>query len=278
MKILNEASGDSAAAASDACAASSSSFEDDQRREKAERLVLDARDSILAVLKALPDMNLCLSGENELNRTWVIEKCSGDDFVVSSEEFSESCEALWSDQIVKECFQKMSREHFPNEDKAAAARLLDRAGEIGKPEYLPTDEDMLYCYTPTKGTHARALSIRRSLLMNLEFLCPFPVSGLLESTVRIDRVDFNLREANDGALRDRWVQYSSSDVVAVIFVADASDFGREAMTHSLVRKKNTIYVLLYTTFSHACAIFPLRSPLAASGAIPSSSRSPSSSS
>lgn len=45
------------------------------------------------------------------------------------------------------------------------------------------------------------------------------ISGLLESTVRLDRVCFNLYEVSDDG-GDKWTQYSS-DAIAVIFVADA---------------------------------------------------------
>ena len=67
---------------------------------------------------------------------------------MESSRFWDAVEVLWRDPGVQTCFELLRREGSMVDN---AAYFFDRAGDLRRPGYLPTDRDILRCYEPTAG-------------------------------------------------------------------------------------------------------------------------------
>lgn len=139
---------------------------------------------------------------------FVISRCSSVDFDFPPE-FWDHVEVLWADPGMKMCFERSNEYQLID----SAKYFLDKVGEVRKPDYNPSEQDILRCRVLT--------------------------SGIFETKFRVDRVKFHMFDV--GGQRDerrKWIQ-CFNDVTAIIFVAASSSYNmvlREDQTQNRLRE------------------------------------------
>lgn len=171
-------------------------FSPDEIAEKKADIRQNVRDAILTLAQAMGSIDPPLSPESaeaELAHKYVIKECPRADFDYPPE-FWEHARLLWSDPSVQKCFERSNEYQLID----SAKYFLDKVDAIKKPDYNPSEQDILRCRVLT--------------------------SGIFETKFRVDRVKFHMFDV--GGQRDerrKWIQ-CFNDVTAIIFVASSSSY------------------------------------------------------
>ena len=171
-------------------------FSPDEIAEKKADIRQNVRDAILTLAQAMGSIEPPLSPESaeaELAHKYVIKECPRADFDYPPE-FWEHARLLWSDPSVQKCFERSNEYQLID----SAKYFLDKVDAIKKPDYNPSEQDILRCRVLT--------------------------SGIFETKFRVDRVKFHMFDV--GGQRDerrKWIQ-CFNDVTAIIFVASSSSY------------------------------------------------------
>lgn len=86
--------------------------------------------------------------ENQSYITYILTTAQQLDFDYPSEYF-DIVQSLWNDAGVQECFQRLNESQLIDYD----IYFLDRIHEIKKPDYIPSDEDIIHCRTPISNLY-----------------------------------------------------------------------------------------------------------------------------
>ncbi|PAA72179.1 hypothetical protein BOX15_Mlig033727g1 [Macrostomum lignano] len=171
-------------------------YDENARREKVPDIRRNIRDGMLSITGAMSNLNPPVELENPEYQQYV-------DYVqtetISKEfdyppEFFERCCLLWKDKGVQEAFSRANEYQLID----SAKWFLDKCEEVGKPEYLPDEQDILRCRVLT--------------------------SGIFETKFLVDKVMFHMFDV--GGQRDerrKWIQVFH-DITAVIFVSACSGY------------------------------------------------------
>ena len=108
--------------------------------------------------------------------------------------FTTDVRVFWTDPSVQKCFERSNEYQLID----SAKYFLDKVEHIQRPDYNPSEQDILRCRVLT--------------------------SGIFETKFRVDRVKFHMFDV--GGQRDerrKWIQ-CFNDVTAIIFVASSSSY------------------------------------------------------
>nr|VZI11159.1 unnamed protein product [Spirometra erinaceieuropaei] len=178
-------------------------------REKKEKIVdirKNLRDAICSVVGAMPNLKPAVEirrPENEPIRIYILEEASRPDFDFPP------CAQIWKDEGVQEAYERSNEYQLID----CAKYFLERTQELGKPDYIPTEQDILRCRVLT--------------------------SGIFETKFTVDKVQFHMFDVGgQREERRKWIQ-CFNDVTAIIFVAACSSYNmvlREDPNQNRVRE------------------------------------------
>ncbi|XP_046565107.1 guanine nucleotide-binding protein G(s) subunit alpha-like [Haliotis rubra] len=173
-------------------------FDNRERMSKIVDIKRNVRDSILAILMAMPQLDISLhDDENQKSVDLLLEEAQDADRPVSSD-FLTHTEILWKDKGIQESYSRCNEYQLLD----CAKYFLDKVNEIRNPDYLPSDQDILRCRVITTCVQHIDFSVNDS--------------G--------QQVQFSVYDVGgQRGERKKWIQMFDS-VVANVFVADVSSF------------------------------------------------------
>ncbi|OON20819.1 g-protein alpha subunit, partial [Opisthorchis viverrini] len=183
-------------------------FSESEKREKIEAIRKNLRDAICSICGAMnsikPPVELERS-ENRKLRDYILEHASKPDFeyppvgslhlvFILLQEFYTYCAKLWQDKGIQETFERSNEYQLID----CAKYFLDKTEELGRPDYIPSEQDILRCRVLT--------------------------SGIFETKFSVDKVNFHMFDVGgQREERRKWIQ-CFNDVTAIIFVAACSSY------------------------------------------------------
>lgn len=173
-------------------------FDPVERQSKIFDIKRNVRDSMVAITCAMKSLQPPIELENTENeskadyiRTVTIEFSEEHDY---DEEFFDFVESLWKDCGVQKCYDRSNEYQLID----CAKYFLDQVEVIRRPNYQPTEQDMLRCRVLTRG--------------------------IFETRFHVDRVQFHMFDVGgQREERRKWIQ-CFNDVTAIIFVVASSSY------------------------------------------------------
>ena len=129
-------------------------FTDVERRKKAGEIRGNIRDIFLAILTAMKTFDPPIAlNESNLDHAQYLkdyaERTLSTDECVFPPEFYERCVALWEDSGFQECYGRSDEYYLL--DCANYFLQPEKLREISDPNYIPSNQDILYCRYVTRS-------------------------------------------------------------------------------------------------------------------------------
>lgn len=197
-------------------------FNDDEKTKKITDIKRNLRDAMISILQAMTEMiprvELELS-ENQSSKDYILGHTrhfqdESDYFDV----FFDHLERLWSDAGVQKTFDRSNEYQLID----CAKYFLDQIKVIRKPNYTPTNQDLLRCRVLTQG--------------------------IFETRFTVEKVNFHMFDV--GGQRDerrKWIQ-CFNDVTAIIFVVASSSYNmtlREDSSQNRLREALSLFETIW---------------------------------
>jgi len=166
--------------------------------EKVHDIKCNIKDVMVTVIQAMPTLDPPISlgkAENEARLRYIQEEVMRPDFNFPPE-FFEHVQELWRDPGVQACFERSNEYQLID----CAAYFLDskKVKEIARPDYRPSNQDILRCRVLT--------------------------SGIFETKFVVEKVHFHMFDVGGQRIeRRKWIQ-CFNDVTAIIFIVACSSF------------------------------------------------------
>ncbi|XP_006808171.2 guanine nucleotide-binding protein G(olf) subunit alpha-like isoform X1 [Neolamprologus brichardi] len=196
-------------------------FNAEEKQQKVQDIRKNVKDAIVTIVSAMtilaPPIPLGNPG-NQFRADYIKSIGPLSDFEYT-EEFFEHTQKLWEDDGVKACFERANEYQLID----CAQYFLNRLDSVRRPDYSPTDQDLLRCRVLT--------------------------SGIFETRFQVDKVNFHMFDV--GGQRDerrKWIQ-CFNDVTAIIFVAASSSYNmviREDNSTNRLRESLDLYRSIWT--------------------------------
>ncbi|XP_035981574.1 guanine nucleotide-binding protein G(olf) subunit alpha isoform X1 [Fundulus heteroclitus] len=196
-------------------------FNAEEKQQKSQDIRKNVKDAIVTIVSAMSALTPPVSLGNPNNQFRV-------DYIKSiaplldfeyTEDFFEHTQKLWEDDGIKACFERSNEYQLID----CAQYFLDRLDSVRRPDYTPTDQDLLRCRVLT--------------------------SGIIETRFQVDKVNFHMFDV--GGQRDerrKWIQ-CFNDVTAIIFVAASSSYNmviREDNSTNRLRESLDLFRSIWT--------------------------------
>lgn len=171
-------------------------FSEEEKRQKIEDIKKNIRDAILTITGAMSTLIPSVQLEHQEDQwrvDYIQDVASSPDFDYPPE-FYEHTEILWKDKGVLQTFERSNEYQLID----CAKYFLDRVSLIKRPDYTPSEQDILRCRVLT--------------------------SGIFETKFQVEKVNFHMFDV--GGQRDerrKWIQ-CFNDVTAIIFVTACSSY------------------------------------------------------
>ncbi|VDO93617.1 unnamed protein product [Soboliphyme baturini] len=179
-----------------------------ERRERIIDIKNNVRESITVIVRAMSQLVPPIPFENvanEQNAHYVTEAASISNYNYP-DEFFDHVNALWKDAGVRACYERSNEYQLID----SAKYFLDKTDELRRPDYTPSEQDILRCRVMTRG--------------------------IFETKFEVDKVRFHMFDV--GGQRDerrKWIQ-CFNDVTAVIFVCASSSYNMVLMEDKAVNR------------------------------------------
>ncbi|KAF7255741.1 hypothetical protein EG68_07519 [Paragonimus skrjabini miyazakii] len=178
-----------------------------EKREKIDDIKKNLRDAICSISGAMHALKPPVELERQENkklRDYMLEDASKPDFdyppvgvlylSILFQEFYVYCAQLWRDKGIQETFERSNEFQLID----CAKYFLDKTEDLGKADYIPSEQDILRCRVLT--------------------------SGIFETKFSVDKVNFHMFDVGgQREERRKWIQ-CFNDVTAIIFVAACSSY------------------------------------------------------
>ncbi len=126
-------------------------FTEEEKQQKINEIHRNIRDSMHTILAAMPTLDPPLEAdapENAAKREWFLAQCQKpDDQFEYTEQFYDYAQALWNDKGVQECFARSNEYQLID----CAKYFLDRVEVVRKPDFSPSEQDILRARVLTSG-------------------------------------------------------------------------------------------------------------------------------
>ncbi|CAF0966793.1 unnamed protein product [Adineta steineri] len=171
-------------------------FTAQEKLDKVPDIKRNIRDALTSILRACDTLNPPIQLQDPANQaraTYILTTAHQIDFDYPAE-FFVNAQSLWNDTGVQRCFHRSNEYQLVD----CAKYFLDTISEISKPNYVPSDQDILRCRVLT--------------------------SGIYETIFTVERVRFHMFDVGgQREERRKWIQ-CFNDVTAIIFVTACSGF------------------------------------------------------
>lgn len=173
-------------------------FDTRERISKIADIRQNIKESIVEILSAMQNLGISLELDENKPRMEYILREAGNSEIQMEDEFMDNTEHLWGDAGVRECYSRSHEYQLLD----SAKYFLDRVEEIRKPDYIPSDQDILRCRVVT--TSIQHIQFDVADAGNPVQFSVFDVGG-------------------QRGERKKWIQVFDS-VVAIQFLADCSSY------------------------------------------------------
>ncbi|XP_075905148.1 guanine nucleotide-binding protein G(olf) subunit alpha-like isoform X2 [Nelusetta ayraudi] len=196
-------------------------FNTEEKKQKTQDIRKNVKDAIVTIVSAMSTLTPPVPLGNPANQFRVdyIKSIAPLSDFEYTEEFFEHAQKLWEDDGIKSCFERSNEYQLID----CAQYFLDKLDSVRKPDYTPTDQDLLRCRVLT--------------------------SGIFETRFQVDKVNFHMFDV--GGQRDerrKWIQ-CFNDVTAIIFVAASSSYNmviREDNSTNRLRESLDLFKSIWT--------------------------------
>lgn len=171
-------------------------FNEAEKKEKIVEIRKNVRDSMMVILSAMEEIEPPVSVDDpktEESKRYILTVATQPDFEYP-QVFYDHVLQCWSDKGVIACFERSSEYQLID----CAKYFLDKVEDVRKPDYNPSEQDILRCRVMT--------------------------TGIFETKFEVDKVRFHMFDV--GGQRDerrKWIQ-CFNDVTAIIFVCASSSY------------------------------------------------------
>ncbi|CAJ0584477.1 unnamed protein product, partial [Mesorhabditis spiculigera] len=171
-------------------------FTEAEKQEKMKDIRRNVKDSIQVILHAMDEIDPKVSIDDPANtpsRDYLLTTAADPEFDYP-QEFYDHVIKCWNDRGVRATFERSSEYQLID----CAKYFLDRVESVRKPEYSPSEQDILRCRVMT--------------------------TGIFETKFEVDKVRFHMFDV--GGQRDerrKWIQ-CFNDVTAIIFVCCSASY------------------------------------------------------
>ncbi|CAH0599845.1 unnamed protein product [Chrysodeixis includens] len=177
-------------------------FSASERAEKAHHIRHNIHESIHDIVHSMHRLNIDLQNPNNSRSKNIILNYGADGPKEYNEEYFDHVRSLWRDCGVRECFKRSNEYQLID----SAEYFLDRIDLIEKPDYVPSDADILRCRQKTTG------------IQKIEFKVKVPKS--MQGGVQ----DFWMFDVGgQRGERKKWIQVFEG-IHAIWFLVACSDF------------------------------------------------------
>ncbi|KAM3955433.1 LOW QUALITY PROTEIN: G protein alpha subunit f [Aphomia sociella] len=190
------------------------------REEKIKYIKHNIHESIYDIVRHMSSLSIGLQNIKNVQAQQYILKC-GPDGPAYTEEYFDNVRALWKDGGVRDCFNRSNEYQLID----SAQYFLDRIDLIEKPDYIPSDADILRCRQKTTG------------IQKIEFKVKLPkATGGVQDFWMFD-------VGGQRGERKKWIQVFEG-IQAVWFLVACSDFDqmlREDETQNRLREALVLF-------------------------------------
>lgn len=146
-----------------------------ERAEKANHIRHNIHESIHDIVDSMASLNIPLQNpKNNHSREYIL-KLGDDGPKEYTEEYFDHVRSLWRDGGVRECFKRSNEYQLID----SAEYFLDRIDLIEKPDYIPSDADILRCRQKTTGIQKIEFKVKvpKSMHGGIQDFWMFDVGG-----------------------------------------------------------------------------------------------------
>lgn len=171
-------------------------FNEAEKKEKIVEIRKNVRDAMMVILSAMEEIEPPVTVDEEKteeSKRYILTTASQPDFDYP-QVFYDHVLQCWTDKGVVACFERSSEYQLID----CAKYFLDKVEDVRKPDYNPSEQDILRCRVMT--------------------------TGIFETKFEVDKVRFHMFDV--GGQRDerrKWIQ-CFNDVTAIIFVCASSSY------------------------------------------------------
>lgn len=178
-------------------------FSDDDRREKISNIKQNIHESIFDIVNNMDKIQPPVrpkTAEAEKSIEYILNLGSNtpSDF---TEEYFNQVKIAWNDEGVQQSFERSNEYQLID----SAGHFLNRIDEVQKPDYIPDNQDILFCRIETRS------------ISKIEF--EVPLSKFQGGQARFWMYDVGGQRGH----RKRWIQVFDG-IQAILFLISASDF------------------------------------------------------
>ncbi|PAA67192.1 hypothetical protein BOX15_Mlig027162g1 [Macrostomum lignano] len=196
-------------------------FTPEEKKQKILDIKKNIRDAILSITGAMSNLTPQISLEHadyEPYIEYLQTEAPKPDFDYP-EQFFRYTALLWQDSGVRASFDRSNEYQLID----CAKYFLDKAEEVGRPDYEPSEQDILRCRVLT--------------------------SGIFETKFSVDKVQFHMFDVGgQREERRKWIQ-CFNDVTAIIFVTASSSYNmvlREDPTQNRLKESLELFQSIWT--------------------------------
>jgi guanine nucleotide-binding protein G(s) subunit alpha len=171
-------------------------FNEEEKKQKTAEIRKNIKDSIVIITGSMSTLVPPISLQNPANKSRVdyLQSIATDDNFTYPTEFWDNAEVLWKDEGVQRSFERNNEYQLID----CAKYFLDKIADVRRPDYSPSEQDILRARVQT--------------------------SGIFETKFSVDKVNFHMFDV--GGQRDerrKWIQ-CFNDVTAIIYVTSSSSY------------------------------------------------------
>ncbi|CAH0551208.1 unnamed protein product [Brassicogethes aeneus] len=220
-------------------------FSDEVRKERRNDIrhnLLDAIVSIITAISTLTPPILLEHSENTKSIDWILHNSARENFDFP-QEFYDHVEILWKDKGIQTAFSRSNEYQLID----SAQYFLEKVQEVRKPEYLPSEQDILRCRILTKGIYELIFQVKKVKFQMIDvggqrgerrkwFLCFNGVTAIIfvtacssyDSVLREDPTKNRLVESLE-IFRTVWNNKFLKNISVILFLNKQDIFKRKIM-------------------------------------------------
>lgn len=146
-----------------------------ERAEKTAHIRYNVHESIYDIVHNMSNLSIALQNPKNIQSQQYILKCGPSGPMEYTEDYYDHVRALWRDGGVRECFKRSNEYQLID----SAEYFLDRIDLIEKPDYVPSDPDILRCRQKTTGIQKIEFKVKvpKSMHGGIQDFWMFDVGG-----------------------------------------------------------------------------------------------------
>ncbi|XP_045782845.1 guanine nucleotide-binding protein G(f) subunit alpha [Maniola jurtina] len=197
-------------------------FTASERTQKVQHIRRNTHDAIYEIVRNMSTLSIALQNPKNIRSQQFILKIGADGPTDYTEDYFDHVRALWKDAGVRECYKRSNEYQLID----SAEYFLDRIDLIAKPDYMPSDADILRCRQKTTSIQKIEFKVKvpKSMHGGVQEFWMFDVGG-------------------QRGERKKWIQVFEG-IHAIWFLVACSDFDqtlREDHTQNRLKESLVLF-------------------------------------